>query len=672
MPTNFRLGTLGERSPRKSAAKYEPRRLAPRALVQSSTLCPPPPAATVAAVRRKNAAFLAVVSVVAFASTSSGCKTRHDPAPPDKAIFGDLAPRPDLDAAPYLAVAHAIVTHTPRPETPIAARPGQRVVLTAWSPGHAPAVATGLGDTLLASVEAAATALATSAPPSPRLQLDVMTGAEATVLDGDLRSPLHELGLHGFVATQGREHVGAIAPTEFLAFKYFDLENVKNDTSRLAEARLRATLAPRAGLDLAALDHATVYSFTSASFVEGKKPGTIESVTRSLPPRAARATPEELVGSVLSGADYLARVLDGQGRYQYMVHPVDERIDRSYGTLRHAGSTYALLEAYGESHDPALLAKSELALAYLATRLTTTADGSFLAESSDEEQQKVGGGGLAMIAMAKHAELTGQSTNLEAMRSIGRFIVHQQYPDGHFRENADVERESPGSKHLKKEVSYYAGEAVLGLIRLYQRDPSSAWLDAAKKGADYLVEVRDAHEDLDHQIHDHWLSYALLDLYRETKKDAYAEHAFKIARAILKGEKRGDTAPAPDYLGAFYGQGETTPTSTRLEALAASLELSRFMGRDTAWIEGPAMELACFMRAEQLGDDNDYFLAHPEKMRGGVRESLLNSDVRIDYVQHAMSAWLRFARFLRDPAYGKTVPVALVVVPDAGARDAAK
>jgi hypothetical protein len=37
-----------------------------------------------------------------------------------------------------------------------------------------------------------------------------------------------------------------------------------------------------------------------------------------------------------------------------------------------------------------------------------------------------------------------------------------------------------------------------------------------------------------------------------------------------------------------------------------------------------------------------------------VRESLFVHDVRIDYVQHAMSAWLHLARILRDPNYGKS------------------
>jgi hypothetical protein len=45
---------------------------------------------------------------------------------------------------------------------------------------------------------------------------------------------------------------------------------------------------------------------------------------------------------------------------------------------------------------------------------------------------------------------------------------------------------------------------------------------------------------------------------------------------------------------------------------------------------------------------------NPAKAEGGVRESLFVSDIRIDYVQHAMSAWLRLARILRDPAYGKS------------------
>jgi len=60
------------------------------------------------------------------------------------------------------------------------------------------------------------------------------------------------------------------------------------------------------------------------------------------------------------------------------------------------------------------------------------------------------------------------------------------------------------------------------------------------------------------------------------------------------------------------------------------------------------------MLAAQFDADTAYWLKNPAKATGGVRESLFVHDVRIDYVQHAMSAWLHLARILRDPAYGKT------------------
>ena len=66
------------------------------------------------------------------------------------------------------------------------------------------------------------------------------------------------------------------------------------------------------------------------------------------------------------------------------------------------------------------------------------------------------------------------------------------------------------------------------------------------------------------------------------------------------------------------------------------------------------MPVACATLGQQFDPDNDYWLKNPTKATGGVRESLFVQEVRIDYVQHAMSAWLHLARTLRDPAYGQT------------------
>jgi hypothetical protein len=136
-----------------------------------------------------------------------------------------------------------------------------------------------------------------------------------------------------------------------------------------------------------------------------------------------------------------------------------------------------------------------------------------------------------------------------------------------------------------------------------------------------------------------------------THDRVYRDFAYKIARAIQK--KQGTAEPAPDLAGTFYG-GETTPAATRLEAYDAHVALARFAGEPDDWLLGPAREVARSTMGQQFDPDNAYWLKNPAKAEGGVRQSLLSSDVEIDYVQHAMSAWLHLARILRDPAYGRS------------------
>jgi hypothetical protein len=337
-----------------------------------------------------------------------------------------------------------------------------------------------------------------------------------------------------------------------------------------------------------------------------------------------------------------------------MYHPLDDREDTQYGWLRHAGTTYALLEAYEEFATPAFLATAERALGYLAAHMHDDAasHGKYVVDTHDEEQQKVGGAGLALLAFAKHAAVTGKRDRLETMRALARFIVKQQAQDGHFRSNADVEQET--GKQLKREPVYYPGEAALALMRLYAFDPQPEYLETARRAANWIVQVRDAYVSEDDQEHDHWMSYTYNELYRVTHDGAYLEHAFKIARAIQKKQHRASDAPrAPDWAGTFY-EGQTTPASTRLEAYDADIALARFAGKPEDWLLGPAQEVASSMLGQQYRPDNAYWLGNPARAVGGVRESLFVPDVRIDYVQHAMSAWLHLARILHDPSYGKT------------------
>jgi len=566
--------------------------------------------------------------------------------------FGQIA-APAVDAWPYLTLARAVLEGKP-PAAALPA-PGRRVFLAAWPAAGdgVPAAATGLGPTLADAVTAAARALAEKVGAmnlaATRLELDVASEAGGADVTQDATVPLALVGMEGVLVIRDDGACGFVLPGEVAERTMYRTGN----KPALDHDKIDRVLAARAGVDEVALRDMRGYRFQAEAHVESLAHDAALHVVRGMVEHPAEATPERLLEGVRRGADYLSNALDAQGRYAYLYHPVDERSDRGYGWLRHAGATYALLEAYDEFGTPLYLEKAERALANASQHLHTDGQGKYLLDTNDEEQQKVGGAGLALVAFAKYASVTGRLESLETMRSLARLIADQQYEDGRFRANADVEPVDGLGAKRKREPVYYTGEAVLGLLRLYAVEPNPAYLDAARRGADYVAHVRDASSTEDSQEHDHWMSYAYNELYRVVPDPAYLEHAFKIARAIEKKQHRAAGAQAPDYVGTFY-EGQSTPASTRLEAYDADVALSRFAGKPEAWLLEPAREVAASTLGQQFDADNDYWLANPAKAAGGVRESLFASDVRIDYVQHAMSAWLHLARTLRDPAYGKT------------------
>jgi hypothetical protein len=589
------------------------------------------------------ARMVKVVSVVSLGS----CTCAHGPPPDVGKDLGDVeGPLPD--AAPFLKLARAIVDHSgAEGATPPPVAGGRRVVLSLWRAGSELSVATAKGATMAEAITVAAQVLASKGPTGGgRLELDVPIRASGADLSTDTTGPLTEVGLEGVLVARDDGKVAAVLPGEIVDRKLF---KEGQGGAWLDRDKIRSLLSARAGVDGPALDAMRAYRFSSDAHVESARRDAVLPVFRGMVVRPAQADVPRLLDAVRRGADYLVRVMSREGRYIYMYHPLDDRDDRSYGWLRHAGTTYALLEAYEELGTSAYLEKAELALGYLRAHLHDDPDsqGKYVIDTHDEEQQKVGGAGISLVAFAKHAAVTGKRADLETMRALAMFILKQQYPDGHFRANIDLEKD--GQK-LKREVIYYAGEAILGLVRLYAIDPQPAYLDGARRAADWIIQVRDAPVSEENQEHDHWLSYALNDLYRVTHDDAYLQHAYKIARAIEK-KQRGKDAPAPDLVGTFYS-GITTPAATRLEALDADIALSRFAGKPDDWLMGPAKDAACMVLGQQFDADNAFWLPNPAKAEGGVRESLFVPDVEIDYVQHAMSAWLHLARLLRDPSYG--------------------
>jgi len=361
-------------------------------------------------------------------------------------------------------------------------------------------------------------------------------------------------------------------------------------------------------------------------------------------------TPDQLLSSATLGGDYLIRSIDDSGRFIYEYDPETDEVSDSYNMLRHAGTVYAMLELYDQTQNPALLTAAQKGLKFLLKNIKSCKfnEQEYLCLIDEEGDVKLGGNALSIIAFTEYtkimnkyfdAEDTGwelQSITENTAYNLADWIVATQKNDGEFT----AHKTNPEGTYSSTFVSeYYPGEAILALLRLYAMDPSATnnpdkYLDAAQKGADWLITVRDKKKTIDSIAHDHWLLYGLNELYRLRPNQIYLDHAWKIVDAIEK--LQGET-------GGFYDPPRSTPTATRSEALVSAYRLAVYSKTNSRLDEILKIldRAIAFELRTQLTDKNS-------RAFGGFGESLKNQTVRIDYVQHNISALLGYAEILKN------------------------
>lgn len=381
---------------------------------------------------------------------------------------------------------------------------------------------------------------------------------------------------------------------------------------------------------------------------------------------APDASPDAMLRAAVDGGDYLLRHLRSNGEFNYIYEPKKDTTTDTYNLLRHAGTCYALVELYRATGDDRYRAAADRGLDFLLTKARPPkqehADAGWEAVVSPGEEAKLGGAALAVLAMVAYHEATGDRHRLDRVDRLAKFLIFQQDPDGHFRSKYFYGPPDPEPF----ESIYYPGEAILALMRLYGVDGGDHWLDAARAGADWLIDVRDAGKATADLPHDHWLLMALDELDAVTGDPRYAAHAGRITAAIIAAQRR--SSPHPDWIGSFYAPPRSTPTATRAEGLVAAARLVRRSGGDDSEIITALRRMVVFQLRCRLTPENVLYLPRPELAVGGFRRSLTNWQVRIDYVQHNISALLGVRSLLLAGQEGSADGDDRVQAPDASEK----
>ena len=116
-----------------------------------------------------------------------------------------------------------------------------------------------------------------------------------------------------------------------------------------------------------------------------------------------------------AGGDYLVAQMDADGSYVYEYDPIKRKKSSSYNILRHAGTTYSLIELHEATRDAKYLAAAENGLGYLRRQIIDCPTVPAAACVIENDQIKLGGNGLALLALSKYMAVTGSRGDLSSL-----------------------------------------------------------------------------------------------------------------------------------------------------------------------------------------------------------------------------------------------------------------
>ena len=344
-----------------------------------------------------------------------------------------------------------------------------------------------------------------------------------------------------------------------------------------------------------------------------------------------------LLAAARAGGDYLLRMQRRDGSFVYSYDPITDHAGSRNNIVRHAGAAFALLDLYGATHDRRFLASGKKAVAFLRTRFRSrmapkTLDHRVIYVLDFDGKAKLGANGLTLIALTRLIEFESNSNLLSDSKALARMILTMQREDGRFESYYRLHGDEPtGDVSL-----YYPGEAMLGLIRLYRINGDLRLLDAARRGADYLIASQ---KQMNQPPPDAWFSQALEALYGIDPKAAYADHAVALAEAMMAGQY----VDSPDEYRGGFGPGvpRATPAASRAEGMLAAFRVavSRNDPRAAGILEAIALSLR-FQLSQQFTGATASPLKRPSRALGGFRESPIEARIRIDFVQHNVCSLL--------------------------------
>jgi hypothetical protein len=306
---------------------------------------------------------------------------------------------------------------------------------------------------------------------------------------------------------------------------------VEHALPNLANLRLHAKRRFGTEIDFPSDDASPVWCFTTrAVYVDAQGAWPITAEGQAAGFRRLDDWNARQVRSLIdSASDYLAEQVKPTGEFHYGWFPCFDRAIPTYNTLRHASTTYAMLEAWELTRSATQKAAIDRSLGILTQKLIRQVplpDGAQAALLVDVGNEvKLGGNAVCLLALVKYTELTGDRQYMTLMEQLALGIrAMQDQKSGRFVHVLNFPKLDIKDAFR---VIYYDGEAAFGLMRLYGLTRDERWLAVVEKAFDHFIAAKHW------QAHDHWLSYCVNELTRYRPETRYYQFGLQNVAGYL-------------------------------------------------------------------------------------------------------------------------------------------
>jgi hypothetical protein len=203
-------------------------------------------------------------------------------------------------------------------------------------------------------------------------------------------------------------------------------------------------------------------------------------------------------------------------------------------------------------------------------------------------------------------------------------------------------------------LTFYSGEAILALLEYAEKTGDELALDIAMRAQGFYVgEYVDRMSENYYPAYVPWHTLSLARIYEKTDEERYARAIFTMMDKLLEIQ---DTE---EFIGRFYnpatpeyGTPHASTDAVYTEGLATAYAVARKVGNTEREARYYGALVRAFTHLERLQFDASWYRIFDdrevtERLSGGIRTGLCDSNIRIDSTAHTVDALSTTIRALK-------------------------